>query len=98
MREEDEEHHEGERRGIGQVMIEKLGRIPANLAIWLVKFYRAAISPLFPACCRYVPSCSEYSLIALKRFGFRKGISLSVRRIIRCRPGGPYGFDPVPEE
>ncbi len=79
-------------------MKETLKNIPTAMAIGFVKFYRVAISPLFPSCCRYIPTCSEYSLIALRRFGFRRGISLSVRRILRCRPGGPYGFDPVPEE
>ena len=55
------------------------------------------ISPLFPASCRFYPTCSQYGITALKRFGFIKGSYLTIRRIIRCRPGGDYGYDPVPE-
>ena len=65
--------------------------------IGLVKFYQRAISPLFPLCCRYIPSCSAYGLESFQRFGFRRGLILTVKRIARCRPGGSYGFDPVPE-
>ncbi len=70
--------------------------IPCKIALFLITFYRAAISPLFPSCCRFVPSCSEYGLIAFKRYGFIKGLKLTVKRILRCRPGGPHGYDPVP--
>ncbi|WP_269089564.1 membrane protein insertion efficiency factor YidD [Senegalimassilia faecalis] len=62
----------------------------------LITFYRAAISPMFPSCCRFVPTCSEYGLIAFRRYGFAKGLRLTVKRILRCRPGGPHGYDPVP--
>lgn len=71
-------------------------RIPCSLALLLITFYRAVISPLFPSCCRFVPTCSEYGLIAFKRFGFRKGFVLTAKRILKCRPGGPRGYDPVP--
>lgn len=60
--------------------------------------YRGLISPLLPSCCRFVPTCSEYGLIAFKRFGFFKGFILTSKRIFRCRPGGPHGYDPVPEK
>ena len=69
---------------------------PTRVAIWLVTFYRAAISPLFPSCCRFVPTCSEYAIIAFRRYGFCKGFVLTAKRILRCRPGGPHGYDPVP--
>lgn len=71
-------------------------RIPTLIAVGLIMFYRAAISPLFPACCRFVPTCSEYGLTAFKRYGFRKGFVLTAKRLLKCRPGGPYGYDPVP--
>lgn len=71
-------------------------KAPSLLAVFLITFYRAAISPLFPACCRFTPTCSEYALIAFKRYGFVKGLVLTVRRILKCRPGGPHGYDPVP--
>ena len=72
--------------------------IPQKILILLIKGYRLGISPLLPASCRFIPTCSEYGLIAVKRFGFLKGLYLTIRRILRCRPGGDYGYDPVPEE
>lgn len=72
-------------------------KIPSKIAIGLILFYRSCISPLFPGCCRYTPTCSEYGLIAIKRFGFFKGSFLTIKRILRCRPGGSYGYDPVPD-
>lgn len=72
--------------------------IPSLMAIGLITFYRGVISPLTPSSCRFHPTCSEYGLEAIKRFGFLKGFMLTVKRIIRCRPGGPYGYDPVPEK
>ena len=72
--------------------------IPQQLLILLIKFYRLGISPLLPATCRFIPTCSEYGLTAVKRFGFLKGSYLTIRRILRCRPGGGRGYDPVPEE
>lgn len=74
-----------------------LVKIPVYCACGVIVFYRKAISPLFKSCCRFQPTCSEYSLIAFKRFGFKKGFLLTIKRILRCRPGGPYGYDPVPE-
>ncbi len=77
-------------------MLTFLKKIPNWIAIFIIMFYRAAISPLFPACCRFVPTCSEYGLIAFRRYGFVKGFKLTVKRLSKCRPGGPYGYDPVP--
>lgn len=77
-------------------VVEFVKRIPTNLAVGLITFYRLAISPLFPGCCRFVPTCSEYGLIAFKRYGFRKGFVLTAKRLLKCRPGGPHGYDPVP--
>ncbi len=71
-------------------------RVPAIGAIGIIMFYRMAISPLLPPACRFVPTCSEYGLIAFKRYGFRKGFVLTAKRILKCRPGGPHGYDPVP--
>ncbi|SHF49359.1 hypothetical protein SAMN05444483_101324 [Salegentibacter echinorum] len=66
--------------------------------IWLVKFYRNFISPLTPATCRYTPTCSQYSLTALRRFGLFKGGWLSLKRIVSCNPWGGSGYDPVPKK
>lgn len=62
-----------------------------------IHFYRYVISPLLPASCRHVPSCSEYSLQALKAHGIIKGTALAANRISRCQPWGTRGYDPVPK-
>ena len=67
-----------------------------RLLIALVKFYRAAISPYRPPCCRFSPTCSQYALEAVEKYGALKGSWLGIRRILRCHPGRPGGYDPVP--
>ncbi|GHT79169.1 putative membrane protein insertion efficiency factor [Bacteroidia bacterium] len=66
------------------------------LLIGLVKFYRYSISPLTPASCRYTPTCSQYAIEALQKYGALKGGWLALKRILRCHPWGGDGFDPVP--
>ena len=61
-----------------------------------VLVYRYAISPLLASNCRFQPTCSSYALEALDRHGPVRGTALALRRIVRCRPGGASGFDPVP--
>lgn len=61
-----------------------------------VKFYRLCISPFTPASCRYTPTCSEYALEALRRYGPLKGGWLTIKRLSRCHPWGGHGYDPVP--
>ena len=63
--------------------------------IRLIKTYKFLISPLFGPSCRYMPTCSEYSIEALKTFGFIKGSFLSLKRIMSCNPWGKGGFDPI---
>lgn len=75
-----------------------LASIPKKLALLLIRCYQIALSPHFPGQCRFIPTCSQYGMIAIGRFGFLKGSYLTARRILRCRPGGDYGYDPVPEE
>lgn len=69
--------------------------------IWLLKFYKSFISPILERsmgkACRFTPSCSEYTIEALDRFGAIKGLGLGVKRFLRCHPLGGYGFDPVPK-
>ena len=64
----------------------------------LIRFYQVFISPLFPPCCRYTPTCSKYALEAIKKHGPIKGLYLSVRRILRCNPFHKGGYDPVPSD
>ena len=66
--------------------------------IGAVKLYQAVISPLMPQTCRHLPTCSEYTIEALRVFGPFKGTYLSIKRIISCRPGGSHGYDPLPEK
>lgn len=61
-----------------------------------VYFYKYSISPLLPPACRYTPTCSEYAIQALKKYGPFKGLWLAVKRIARCHPWGGSGYDPVP--
>ncbi|MCM1292437.1 MAG: membrane protein insertion efficiency factor YidD [Bacteroides sp.] len=61
-----------------------------------IRFYQLAISPLFPSCCRFTPTCSQYAIEAITRHGIVRGIYLAVRRILRCHPWGGSGYDPVP--
>ena len=68
------------------------------ILIKLIKCYKFLISPLFGQSCRYLPTCSEYSIEALKTYGFFKGLFLSVKRISSCHPWGQGGFDPVKKE
>jgi putative membrane protein insertion efficiency factor len=63
--------------------------------IFLIKVYQVAISPLFGAMCRFEPSCSQYAIDALSKYGVFKGMYLAVRRIARCHPLNPGGYDPV---
>lgn len=68
------------------------------LFIGLIKFYRVTLSKILPPSCRFTPSCSEYAIIAIGRFGAVKGGYLSLKRIIRCNPFCEGGHDPVPEK
>lgn len=67
-----------------------------SILIGLIRFYRAAVSPLLPASCRYVPTCSEYAETAIRRHGALRGAGLAARRLLRCQPFGGEGWDPVP--
>ena len=75
---------------------QRIRRILAWPLIALVRFYQLFISPLLPPSCRYTPTCSQYALEALRRYGPIKGGWLALRRILRCHPFGGSGYDPVP--
>ena len=66
-----------------------------KLIILLIKFYRLFISPLKPPTCRFVPTCSEDAIVAFEKYGVIKGLSLTVKRILKCHPFHPGGYDPV---
>jgi uncharacterized protein len=77
-------------------MIKLIKRVLSFLLSLPVLFYKYSISPLLRPSCRHVPTCSEYMLDALKIHGPFTGLVLGTGRILRCRPGGTHGYDPVP--
>ncbi len=60
-----------------------------------IKFYKYVVSPVLPRACRYLPTCSDYALEAIKVHGIIRGVMLSFRRILKCHPFGGHGLDPV---
>lgn len=68
----------------------------SRVAVLLVRLYQIVISPLLGANCRFEPSCSQYAIDALKKHGFFRGSWMAVKRIFRCHPFHPGGYDPVP--
>ena len=68
---------------------------PRTLAVAAIKFYQRAISPMLPNSCRFHPSCSQYTLLAIQRHGVLKGTLMGLWRIMRCNPFSKGGFDPV---
>ncbi len=75
-------------------MITQIRNIPRQLAIGLVRLYQYALSPLLGGGCRFTPTCSNYAIEALDRYGLARGLVLTGWRILRCNPWGGHGFDP----
>ncbi|MGQ9490997.1 MAG: membrane protein insertion efficiency factor YidD [Anaerolineae bacterium] len=67
-----------------------------HIVLAMIRFYRRWISPALPPSCRFYPSCSEYTYQAIEKYGLRHGGWLGLRRLSRCHPWHPGGFDPVP--
>jgi uncharacterized protein len=67
-----------------------------NVVLLIIRAYQVLISPLFPSCCRFAPTCSQYAAEALTRHGVWRGLWLTVRRLARCHPWHSGGWDPVP--
>ncbi|MEG0252005.1 MAG: membrane protein insertion efficiency factor YidD [Christensenellaceae bacterium] len=67
-----------------------------KIVLGFIKFYQKAISPYFPACCRYTPTCSAYAIQAVNKYGAFKGSFLAIKRVLRCNPFFKGGYDPVP--
>lgn len=80
-----------------RTLVRAVTRLPRWLVLCLINFYRSCISPRFPACCRYVPTCSQYAVTAVERFGVIRGGWLAIKRILRCHPLHEGGYDPVPD-
>ena len=73
-----------------------LARLPRRAAILLLKGYKRFVSPLLPPACRFVPTCSEYAVEAIGKYGIVKGSGLALWRLLRCHPLCRGGYDPVP--
>jgi putative membrane protein insertion efficiency factor len=76
----------------------KAGQILIAPFVFLIRVYQVAISPLLPSACRYTPTCSQYTLEALKTHGLFYGGWLGIKRIVSCNPWGGKGYDPVPQK
>ena len=77
-------------------MIAFLHDLPKRFLLALLRFYKREISPYLPPGCRFVPTCSEYAMQAVTKYGAVKGGYLAIRRILRCHPFHPGGYAPVP--
>lgn len=78
-------------------VLAKINAIFCNLLIGMLTVYRCCISPLLGPCCRFYPSCSTYAEQALRAHGIGYGTWLIIKRLLKCHPGHPGGYDPVPE-
>ena len=73
-------------------------RLISNFFIFLIKIYQGLISPWFPSSCRHQPTCSCYSIDAIRIWGPFKGVWLGIKRLAKCHPWGKRGYDPVPKK
>jgi putative membrane protein insertion efficiency factor len=72
-----------------------MSQITKNVALFLLRGYKWAVSPMFLPACRYVPSCSEYAMEAVDRYGVARGSRMAIWRVLRCHPFAKGGLDPV---
>ncbi len=77
-------------------MMKRIRDIGKAIFILPIRFYQVCISPMFPAACRYTPTCSQYAIEAIREHGIIRGGWLALKRISRCHPWGGSGYDPVP--
>ena len=77
-------------------MTRLVNRTAAGFVLLAIRGYQLVLSPLLGPACRFYPSCSEYTIQAIHQYGFGKGVYLGVRRLLRCHPFHPGGFDPLP--
>jgi putative membrane protein insertion efficiency factor len=77
-------------------LVHRVDRLLAALVLACLRAYKLFVSPLFAGCCRFEPSCADYTAEAVRTHGSMRGSWLGLRRLSRCRPLGGHGFDPVP--
>lgn len=76
--------------------MKKLLQLPSKFLIFMIKVYQATLSPFIGGACRYTPTCSNYGIEAIQKYGAIKGSWLTIKRIASCNPWGGSGYDPVP--
>jgi len=72
-----------------------ISKFVSGIMVFLIKVYQRCISPLFPPTCRFYPTCSQYFIQALEKYGVFKGSYLGIKRILKCHPWNPGGYDPL---
>lgn len=77
-------------------LLSVLKKVLAGFFLLLIRVYQYTLGLLLPNACRYTPTCSQYGIEALKKYGPFKGVWLTFKRILRCHPWGGHGYDPVP--
>ena len=77
-------------------MMKKIKQLPAKFLILLIRIYQVTLSPFIGRNCRYTPTCSNYGIEAIQKYGAIKGGWLTIKRILSCNPWGGSGYDPVP--
>ena len=93
---EHEHHHDHAPRRLDWKPDFRPTRLPQTLLLGLIRLYKVTLSPHLPPSCRFYPTCSDYGFEAIRKYGALKGGGLTVRRLLRCQPFHPGGYDPVP--
>ncbi len=76
---------------------ETVGWVLKKIGVTLIHIYQHTFSILLGPCCRFIPSCSEYACLSIQRFGMIEGSWLALKRLVKCHPFNPGGYDPVPQ-
>ncbi|MBC6696259.1 membrane protein insertion efficiency factor YidD [Terrisporobacter mayombei] len=76
-------------------ILKEINTLLAKLCIYLIRFYQKYISPLIGPTCRFYPTCSHYSIEAFRKYGVFKGMYLTIKRVLKCHPFHPGGYDPL---
>ncbi len=82
-------------RGNAPAAFPYLSHVADSCALFLLRTYKRWVSPLLPSACRFYPTCSEYAIEAIEKYGMLRGLGLGIRRLLRCHPFHAGGFDPV---
>lgn len=93
---EHEHHHDHAPSRLGWKPDFRPTRLPQTLLLGLIRLYKVTLSPHLPPSCRFYPTCSDYGFEAIRKYGALKGGGLTIRRLLRCQPFHPGGYDPVP--